>query len=62
QSYKDELQRLKDNDDPIARTQAKEAAKFIREMMRPEKEFSSVARACVLSTGDSRLIGLLQSA
>jgi len=62
QSYKAELQRYEDDDNPIARTQAKEAAKYIREMMRPEKELSSVARACVLSTGDPRLLGLLQSA
>lgn len=62
QTYKDELQHLEDDDNPIARTQAKEAAKNIREMMRPEKELSSVARACVLSTGDPRLFGLLQSA
>ncbi|MDO8370199.1 MAG: hypothetical protein Q7S71_05815, partial [Candidatus Nitrotoga sp.] len=62
QSYKNELQHLKDNDNAIARTQVKESAKYIREMMRPEKELSSVARACVLSTGDPRLVGLLQSA
>lgn len=62
QSYKSELQQLKANDNPVARTQAKVAAKYIREMMRPEKELSSVARACVLSTGDRRLVGLLQSA
>lgn len=62
QSYKKELQHLEGNDNPIARTQARELAKYIREMMRPEKELSSVARACVLSTGDPRLVGLLRSA
>jgi len=40
----------------------KEAAIAIREMLREEKELSAVARACVLSTGDRRVLGLLQSA
>lgn len=62
QSYKNELQHLKNNDNAIARTQAREALRCIREMIRPEKELSSVARACVLSTGDPRIVGLLQSA
>jgi uncharacterized protein (TIGR02646 family) len=45
----------------IARNQFKESAKAIREMVREEKELSAVARACVLSTGDPRILGLLQS-
>lgn len=46
----------------IARNQVKEAARAIREMMREDKELSAVARACVLSAGDPRIIRLLQSA
>jgi hypothetical protein len=46
----------------IARIQLKEKAKAIRVMMQPDKELSAVARACVLSSGDRRITGLLQSA
>jgi hypothetical protein len=46
----------------IARNQFQEKAKDILEMTRAEKEFSAVARACVLSTGDPRVTCLLQSA
>lgn len=62
-SYRHELKLLSDSggQNPIARSQVKESAKAIREMMRPEKELSSVVRACILSTGDPRLMGLLQS-
>jgi hypothetical protein len=45
----------------IARNQLKEKAKAIREMLQADKELSAVARACVLSSGDTRIIRLLQS-
>jgi hypothetical protein len=35
-------------------------AQHIREMLRPEMELSAVARACVLNSGDKRVIKLLQ--
>src|SRR5262249_37323517 len=64
QAYLQELAMYSANGgaNPIARTQVKENAQAIREMMREDKEFSTVARACILSTGDPRLTGLLQSA
>jgi uncharacterized protein (TIGR02646 family) len=37
----------------------KTKTKAIREMIKTNQEFSSVARACIISTGDSRIIGLL---
>ncbi|APG26161.1 hypothetical protein A7E75_03765 [Syntrophotalea acetylenica] len=46
----------------IAKDRFKQAAKRVRGMMNEKKELSSVARACVLSAGDQRLVGLLQSA
>lgn len=51
-----------DKDNAVAREGFKRAARRVRELMREEKELSAVARACVLSTGDRRAIGLLQSA
>jgi hypothetical protein len=64
QSYRQELaaQRASGGTNAIARNQLKEKAKAIREMLQADKELSSVARACVLSSGDSRITGLLQSA
>ena len=52
------------NADPsnqIAREGLKQAAKRIREMMHEERELSSVARACVISSGDPRVLRLLQT-
>jgi hypothetical protein len=64
QSYRQELaaQRASGGTNAIARNQLKEKAKAIREMLQADKELSSVARACVLSSGDSRITGLIQSA
>jgi len=64
QMYREELGKLKlsNGENAIARNQVKSCAKEIRSMMREDKELSAVSRACVLSTGDPRLIGLLQSA
>jgi uncharacterized protein (TIGR02646 family) len=57
-----EAYRTSNGTNVIARNQVKESAKAIREMMREDKELSAVARACVLSSGDRRITGLLQSA
>ena len=46
----------------IARQQVKDAANRVRELIRDDKEFSAVARACVESTGDPRVLGFLRSA
>lgn len=46
---------------PIAKEQFKEKALQIRSMLQPDKEFSGVARACVESSGDPRLRGLLRT-
>jgi uncharacterized protein (TIGR02646 family) len=46
----------------IARTQSKEKANAIREMIREEQELSAVARACIISSGDPRVVGLLRTA
>lgn len=51
-----------DKTNMVAKDRYKQAAKRVRELMREEQELSAVARACVLSTGDPRLQGLLQSA
>src|SRR2546430_15986682 len=39
---------------------AKQAVKRIRELMGEDRELSAVARACILSSGDPRLTGILQ--
>jgi len=63
QEYVDELKRYHaDKTNAIAKDRYKQAAKRVRDLMHAEKELSAVARACVLSTGDPRLAGLLQSA
>lgn len=46
----------------IARDRLKQAAKRVRELIREDQEFSAVARACVESSGDPRVAGLLRSA
>ena len=51
-----------DQDNVIAKDRYKQSARQVRELMREDKELSSVARACVLSTGDARVMGLLQAA
>lgn len=59
--YREEIAKSAESgvNNPIARQMTKEKAKAIREMVKQDKELSSVARACVISTGDSRIIGLL---
>ena len=46
----------------IARDRLKQASRSVRAMIREEQELSAVARACVESAGDARLVGLLRSA
>lgn len=52
----------KDRSNGIAKDRYKQAARHLRELMHEEKELSAVVRACILSSGDPRLAGLLQSA
>jgi hypothetical protein len=51
-----------DKTNVIARDRSKQALKRVRELMHEERELSAVARACVLSSGDPRVTGILQSA
>ena len=51
-----------DKTNVIARDRYKQAIKHVRELMREDRELSAVARACILSSGDPRLTGILQSA
>lgn len=61
--YFDELTKYHaDKTNAVAREAFKEAARDVRELMREEQECSAVARACILGTGDTRVLGLLQSA
>lgn len=51
-----------DKTNVIAKESYKQAAKHVREMIREDKELSAIARACILGTGDPRVVGLLQTA
>jgi uncharacterized protein (TIGR02646 family) len=51
-----------DRTNDIARTQYLSHLKAVRDFIKQDRELSAVARACVLSMGDPRLTGLLQSA
>ncbi len=51
-----------DRTNVIARDRYKQAARRVRALMDEGREFTAVARACVLSTGDPRVVALLQSA
>lgn len=63
QSYLEELGKYhKDKNNVIARASFKKEAGNIRKLLKADKELSAVARACILSTGDARVTGLLQSA
>jgi hypothetical protein len=61
QQYLKELNSYKETNSLIAKDQAKEKAKQIRAMLHEKEELSSVARACVIGTGDPRVVNLLQS-
>ena len=63
QEYLKELATYRaDKTNVIARDRTKQAVKHVRELMREDRELSAVARACILSSGDPRLTGILQSA
>jgi hypothetical protein len=63
EEYRAELERYyADKQNDVARAGFKRAAKSVRDMMGEDEELSGVARACVLSTGDPRVIGLLRAA
>lgn len=63
QSYLDELGKYhRDKTNVIAKAGFKREAGNIRKLLKAERELSAVARACILSTGDARVTGLLQSA
>ena len=51
-----------DKTNVIARDRYKQALKRVRQLIREDRELSAVARACILSSGDPRLTGILQSA
>jgi hypothetical protein len=51
-----------DRNNLIAKDRYKQAAKRMRELMHEKQELSAVVRACILSTGDPRVVRLLQSA
>jgi len=51
-----------DKTNVIARDRSKQAIKRVRELMHEDRELSAVARACILSSGDPRVTGILQSA
>jgi uncharacterized protein (TIGR02646 family) len=51
-----------DPTDSLARDRANQAAARILKKVQATEEFSAVARACVLSSGDSRVTRLLQAA
>jgi hypothetical protein len=51
-----------DKTNVIARDRSKQALKRVRELMHEQRELSAVARAYVLSPGDPRVTGILQSA
>ncbi len=62
EEYRDELASYHaDKTNVIARNRFKQAAKEVRKMMREDKQFSAVAKACVLNTGDPRVVRILQS-
>jgi hypothetical protein len=62
QAYLDELKKYhKDKNNSIAKDRFREKAKNIRDMLEADQELSSVACACLLSTGDDRLRCFLRS-
>lgn len=61
QEYREELARYhQDRTNQFARSCLLKAAEKIREMLQADQELSAVARACVRSSGDPRVITLLQ--
>ena len=61
QQYLSELNEYYANRSPIARQQFKEKSQQIRFMLQGDKEFSSIARACIVNSGDPRILDILRS-
>jgi hypothetical protein len=61
QQYLYEEKMYQTNKSPTSLVSLKEQAKQIRAMFKATEEFSSVAKACVLSTGIPRIVRFLQS-
>jgi hypothetical protein len=59
--YKAELKKYDKTRSPIAMQKVKDAAQKIRSMLKEDREFSSVAHACLISSGDPRAAGILRS-
>jgi uncharacterized protein (TIGR02646 family) len=64
QDYRKELEKLyaSNHDNDVARYAVAEKAAEIKKLIKGNLELSAVARACVLSTGDTRVTHLLKSA
>jgi uncharacterized protein (TIGR02646 family) len=59
-AYLDELGRCEaDPQNPVARAEVRNAAVDLRRMLDPKKELSGVARACMRSSADPRVVALL---
>jgi hypothetical protein len=61
--YLREIQRCQDDPtNEIARTSYKYALAALRELILPDRPFSAVARACIQSSADPRVLGVLRTA
>jgi hypothetical protein len=61
--YLDELTRYhEDKQNPLAKAGYRRAAGELRSMIREDRELSSVARACIIFSGDPRVLSVLRSA
>jgi uncharacterized protein (TIGR02646 family) len=63
QEYLNEISKYEQSNhtNPVAREKYKEKMNALRAMIYPDKELSAVARACILSSGDPRIMNILQS-
>ena len=59
--YQEELANYQSTKSQFAHEMFKEKIRRIRRMIGPEIEFSSVARSCIMSSGDRRIINIIQS-
>ncbi len=59
--YTAELEKYRKIRSPIAKQKVADAVQKIRSMLQADKEFSSVAHACLIRSGDPRAIGILSS-
>lgn len=62
QDYQAEIEKYRnDRNNDMARKGFKDAALRLRELLKSTEEFSAVARACILSSGDDRVTNLLRT-